>query len=198
MKRLSESFRELVFFCEPISKKDQERIINDDLSREKEFIKQALQSCLLAKQSIASNSYTFARPDGFFGVMLKTSEQIAKSQEKYEESAKEIKRVEEVRRQRLLKKEAKTVQRDRIAEKQKTQKNAMKRPSNKELETFEKDVSSKRQIGHKKLPVKGGKRQYKDKKYGFGGKKRGVKRNDKSSTGDDSGFNPKKNKMNFK
>jgi len=45
-------------------------------------------------------------------------------------------------------------------------------------------------VAGKKKPSSVGKRNFKDKKFGFGGKKRGGKKNDKKSADDVSGFKP--------
>lgn len=179
--------------------------IYDDTERELAFYKQSLDAAKQAKATLLKLKVPFSRPMDYFAEMVKSDEHMDRLKAKLLEEAANKKASEEAKRQRLLKKFGKQVQVATLQERAKQKR-----------ETLDKIKSLKRKRGgdltndddfqvaleeateeHKrdnKRSKPNGKRMAKDAKFGHGGKKRGMRKNDATSSADVSGYSNKKGK----
>ncbi|KAI9686161.1 MAG: rRNA-processing protein and EBNA1-binding protein ebp2 [Bathelium mastoideum] len=189
--------------------------VDDDLNRELAFYKQSLDAVNEARPKLKKEGIPFSRPTDYFAEMVKSDEHMGKIKQKLVDEAASRKAAAEARKQRDLKKFGKQVQiakqQERAKEKRETMDkiNVLKRKrqsagtdaaDESELfdvaledaaETDRKERDARRAAGAGKPNAK---RQKKNEKYGFGGKKRHAKHNDADSTNDVSGFSAKKMK----
>ncbi|KFY07541.1 hypothetical protein V492_07055 [Pseudogymnoascus sp. VKM F-4246] len=184
--------------------------VSDDLQRELAFYQQSLTAVKEARQLLKAEGAPFTRPTDFFAEMVKADEHMAKIKAKLVEAAAGKKASAEARKQRDLKKFGKQVQNAKLQERQKEKTKTMEKI---------KDLKRKRQDGDgptatnesdmfdvaldeaasskpegRDRSEKRNKRNKKDEKYGFGGKKRHAKSNDAHTTGDLTGFSSRKMK----
>lgn len=173
--------------------------------------RQALETVVSARKIIIAAKIPFSRPEGYFCEMIKTEEQMSNINKKKAEEKAAMKVAEDARKQRLNRKFGKKVQLERELEKQQRRSEDMKklnklrkRPQ-KQNDEFEIDVeeevegnyshstSKRSKLGEKHVSKK---RQARDEKYGFGGRKRGLKKNDKESANRDD-FDVARNRRPF-
>lgn len=193
---------------------------HDDFERETSFYQQALLSVNVFRQKVLSLGKVFRKPADFFADMFKNSTHMSKIKKIEEDKQEAAKKSTLAKQQRLNKKFGKQVQIEKIQERQKK-----KRDTIEKIESFKKkrrnapdstrsleddfDVqvggaednsapSQKRSGNKQSADAPNKKRQFKNEKYGFGGKKRGMKRNDAKSTNDTSSFSATRNKTPFK
>ncbi|KAJ2521049.1 RRNA processing protein [Coemansia sp. RSA 1939] len=185
----------------------------DDLDRELKFYQQALEAVTRAKVNIKEAGIPFSRPDDYFAEMVKSDSQMARIRQKLLDQQKSIQNSEEAKKQRQLRKYGKQIQQEKIKEREDKKKAALdkiaavkKRLRNANTgddDDFDIDVNSDDEVkpgsgfvGKSKngRPLPNKKRQIKNAKFGFGGKKRGLKKNTAASTDDMSGFSVKRNK----
>ncbi|KAJ1664719.1 RRNA processing protein [Coemansia sp. RSA 1813] len=187
----------------------------DDLDRELKFYQQALEAVTEAKDKIKKAGVPFSRPNDYFAEMVKSDSQMARIRQKLLDQKKSIQNAEEAKKQRQLRKYGKQIQQEKIKEREDKKKATLdkiaavkKRLRNGNAgddndEDFDINVDSddnsksgsafaKKDKNGRPLPSK--KRQLKNTKFGFGGKKRGLKRNTAESASDISGFSNKRNK----
>lgn len=155
----------------------------------------------------------FSRPEGYFCEMIKTTEHMSSIGRKKAEEKAAIKAAEDARKQRLNRKFGKKVQierelekRQRRSEETKKLNKLRKRPQQQDDEfgidvedeaedTREHSAPSKRpRLGEKQVSKK---RQARNEKYGFGGRKRDMKKNTKESTEKDE-FDVARNRRPFR
>lgn len=207
------SHNQTITSAEPVVIED----IDDDLNRELSFYKQSLDAVKDARAKLKKEGVPFTRPTDYFAEMVKSEEQMGKVKAKLVDEAARKKASADARRQRDLKKFGKAVQVAKLQERDRTKRDTMdkinslkrKRAGGADLNDKETDfdvaledaaVTEKKDRADRK--AKGeearqrGKRQKKDEKYGFGGKKRHAKSNDAKSSGDMSGFSAKRMKKN--
>ncbi|KAL6704270.1 rRNA-processing protein EBP2 [Coniothyrium glycines] len=186
--------------------------VEDDLGRELAFYKQCLSSVKDARGKLKKEGVSFSRPADYFAEMVKSDEHMGKIKQKLIDTAAGKKAAAEARKQRDLKKFGKQVQvaklQERAKEKRETmdQINQLKRKrqgaditATNEEDLFDvglKDDDAKptgrgRSDGGKTFNAK---RQKKDQKYGFGGKKRHAKSNDAQSSADGRDFSARRMK----
>ncbi|KAL2829990.1 eukaryotic rRNA processing protein EBP2-domain-containing protein [Aspergillus cavernicola] len=188
---------------------------NDDLNRELAFYKVAQSATLKARGLLKKEGISFTRPGDYFAEMVKTDEHMGKIKKKLYEEAAGKKAAAEARKQRDLKKFGKQVQVAKLQQRAKEKKESLEKIN--ELKKKRKADTSAPDAGgaddlfdvavedalqdnkHKRgrAPEAGGpsqKRQKKNEKFGFGGKKRFAKSGDAASTGDMRGFSAKKMK----
>jgi rRNA-processing protein EBP2 len=196
--------------------------IQDDLQRELAFYAQALEAAKIGRSALLKEGVPFTRPNDYFAEMVKSDGQMEKVKAKLVEEATNKKAAAEARKQRDLKKFGKQVQvakeqerakaKRETLEKIKTLKKKRAEGSASALGATEADdlfdVAVDNEIkAHDKRTASAGKkrpgapsgapnakRQKKDAKYGFGGKKRHSKSGDAVSSGDLSGFSVKRMK----
>ncbi|KKY21160.1 putative rrna processing protein [Phaeomoniella chlamydospora] len=196
---------------------------NDDLTRELEFYRVCQTAAREARSLLKKEKVPFTRPTDYFAEMVKSDEHMGKIKQKLYDEAARKKASSEARRQRDLKKFGKQVQvakeQERAKEKRETldKINQLKR-KRKGMDTgntreddndlFDIGVEDDGESGRpgKRRREGGGHgagsgdrkgkmaRTARDKKFGFGGKKRFSKSGDAASTGDLRGFSTKKMK----
>lgn len=184
--------------------------IYDDTERELAFYKQGLDAVKQARATLLKLNVPFSRPLDYFAEMVKLDEHMEKLKQKLLTEAANKKASEEAKKQRHLKKFGKQVQHATLQERAKQKKEALgkidqlkkrKRGTNEMLGDDEFDialedaVAGKTYEGPNKRAKVNGKRKAKDAKFGFGGKKRFLRKNDAQLSMDVSGFsNHKKQK----
>ncbi|KFY29685.1 hypothetical protein V494_08545 [Pseudogymnoascus sp. VKM F-4513 (FW-928)] len=184
--------------------------VSDDLQRELAFYQQSLTAVKEARQLLKAEGAPFTRPTDFFAEMVKADEHMAKIKAKLVEAAAGKKASAEARKQRDLKKFGKQVQNAKLQERQKEKTKTMEKikdlkrkrqdgggpTSTNESDMFDvalDEAASSKPEGRDRSE-KRNKRNKKDEKYGFGGKKRHAKSNDAHTTGDLTGFSSRKMK----
>jgi rRNA-processing protein EBP2 len=186
--------------------------VEDDLNRELAFYKQCLSSVKDARKKLKKEGVAFSRPADYFAEMVKSDEHMGKIKQKLIDAAAGKKAAAEARKQRDLKKFGKQVQVAKLQERAKEKKDTIekiqtlkrKRQGADITATHEEDLfdvaatadDSKsdrrgRGAGDKAFNAK---RQKKDTKYGFGGKKRYAKSNDAQSSADGRDFSARRMK----
>jgi len=192
--------------------------VSDDLQRELAFYSQSLDAVRRGRAKLRAEGVPFSRPKDYFAEMLKEDAHMEKVKAKLVEEASAKKAAAEARKLRDLKKFGKQVQVAKLQERQKQKRETLEKIKtlkrkrqesggdvgateadlfdvavDKELAGYNKSNKSSDRSG----PGRGGpnaKRQKKNEKYGFGGKKRHAKSGDAVSSSDLSGFDPKKMK----
>ncbi|KAL1852966.1 rRNA-processing protein EBP2 [Paecilomyces lecythidis] len=181
---------------------------DDDLNRELAFYKVCQSAAAQARSLLKKEGIPFTRPGDYFAEMVKNDEHMGKIKKKLYDEAAAKKAAADARRQRDLKKFGKQVQIAKLQQRQKEKRetlekiNSLKRkrgndgttgPANDEdlfdIALEEPGKDKKRSGGGPNL-----KRQKKNEKFGFGGKKRHHKSGDAVSSGDLSNFSSKKMK----
>ncbi|KAI0998646.1 hypothetical protein K3495_g9550 [Podosphaera aphanis] len=205
ISKLPFSEHQSITTSEPVSIPD----ISDDLNRELAFYAQCLSAVKVARQKLKEEGVPFSRPTDYFAEMVKADEQMLKIKAKLIDEAASKKASAEARKQRDLKKFGKQVQVAKLQERDKERKQTLDKikllkrkrqgaeaENSNEADMF--DVAVDEEIGsaHPSRKDSGGikKRQKKDGKFGFGGKKRFKKSGDALSSGDLRGFSTKKMK----
>ncbi|KAL4890245.1 eukaryotic rRNA processing protein EBP2-domain-containing protein [Aspergillus ambiguus] len=187
---------------------------NDDLARELAFYKVCQAAATSARSLLKKEGVPFTRPGDYFAEMVKTDEHMDKIKKKLYDEAAAKKAAADARKQRDLKKFGKQVQVAKLQQRAKEKKetlekiNALKKkrkadtsgPTEDSGDLFDVSIDDANQDGARKRSrptEKGGpsqKRQKKNEKYGFGGKKRHAKSGDALSSGDLRNFSVKKMK----
>ncbi|TGZ83020.1 eukaryotic rRNA processing [Ascodesmis nigricans] len=201
---------------DPLDIKD----IHDDLNRELAFYKQALDAAILGRKILKQEGVKIDRPDDYFAEMMKDDEHMGKVKGKLMEEAERKKRSADAKKQRDLKKFGKQVQVAKLQEREKAKKDTLekikvlkrKRAGNDigderednmfdvalDEQTQDKGKKGDRKRTRESTDASRGKRQKKDSKYGFGGKKKFSKSGDAISAGDiGDSFSHRKNKTGF-
>ncbi|KAH8174239.1 eukaryotic rRNA processing protein EBP2 domain-containing protein [Sarocladium implicatum] len=191
--------------------------ISDDLQRELAFYSQSLEAVRVGRAKLLAEGVPFSRPKDYFAEMVKEDAHMEKVKSKLVEEATNKKAAAEARKLRDLKKFGKQVQVAKLQERQKEKRETLEKIKNlkrKRQENNSGDIGTNEadlfDVGvDKELSNPSGrsgagrgagaggpnlKRQTKDKKYGFGGKKRHAKSGDAMSSGDLSGFDAKRMK----
>ncbi|ORX54708.1 Ebp2-domain-containing protein [Piromyces finnis] len=178
-----------------------DKTVHDDLKRELAFYEQGLAAALEGRKKYKELNKPFSRPDDYFAEMVKTDEQMSKIRQNMIEESESIKNAEAAKRQRDLRKYGKKVQTEKLLEKNKNKKmemekiNRLKRKrSDNNDDDFDVSLDFNDNDNKNNKPQKSKKRLAKDKKFGYGGKKRGSKQNTAESSADMSGFSHKKMK----
>ncbi|KAJ1966651.1 RRNA processing protein [Dispira parvispora] len=188
----------------------------DELKRELAFYTQAMDAINVGKQKVLDAGVAFTRPDDYFAEMVKSDDHMLRIRKKLLEESKSIKAGEDARRQRELKKFGKKIQNEKVRERQEQKARDMakikalkRKRSGSEFEGVddmfdvevtdddEGDTGRGHSSGRGKKEQNSGKkrsmnRAQRDRKYGFGGKKRFAKSNTAESTGDFEGRKLKK------
>ncbi|PSK42961.1 hypothetical protein B9Z65_6915 [Elsinoe australis] len=189
--------------------------IEDDLGRELAFYKQSLEAVTQARALLKKEGVPFSRPADYFAEMVKSDEHMGKIKKKLVDDAASKKASAEARKQRDLKKFGKQVQIAKLQERDKAKRDTLdkikmlkKKRSGASIgneqedsmfdvaleeaaETEKKDKAARRATSTGKPNPK---RQKKDAKFGYGGKKRFHKSNDAQSSADTRSFSVKKMK----
>ncbi|TVY84370.1 rRNA-processing protein EBP2 [Lachnellula suecica] len=181
--------------------------VSDDLNRELAFYAQSLSAAQEARKLLKAEGVLFTRPTDYFAEMVKADEHMAKIKAKLIDQAASKKASAEARKQRDLKKFGKQVQVAKLQERDKERKQTMDKikvlkrkrqgadtEATNEAEQFDVALEEETAKPSRKDRQGPNKRQKKDEKFGFGGKKRFSKSTDAQSSGDLKGFSSKKMK----
>merc|ERR1712156_974978 len=169
----------------------EEDVVHNDFKREMMFYRQAQAAVLEGLPRLHSMNIRTRRPDDYFAQMAKSDDHMNKIRAKLLEKEQGQQRAEKVAKLRELKKFGKKVQTEVQQKRLKQKKDMMD-----EMKKVRKgqagnlDFLDEGEAGANKKARSVGKRNFKDKKFGFGGKKRDVKKNDKKSADDVSSFRP--------
>ncbi|KAL3472977.1 eukaryotic rRNA processing protein EBP2-domain-containing protein [Aspergillus californicus] len=186
---------------------------NDDLNRELAFYKVAQSAAVQARGLLKKEGISFTRPGDYFAEMVKTDEHMGKIKKKLFDEAAGKKAAAEARKQRDLKKFGKQVQVAKLQQRAREKKESLEKIN--ELKKKRKtagpgaeaddlfDVAVEDAVGENssrkrgRAPETSGpgmKRQKKNDKFGFGGKKRHSKSGDAASSADLRSYSVKKMK----
>ncbi|RDA92281.1 hypothetical protein CP533_5485 [Ophiocordyceps camponoti-saundersi (nom. inval.)] len=185
--------------------------VSDDLQRELALYSQSLEAARYGRSKLLSEGVPFSRPTDYFAEMVKEDTHMEKVKAKLVQEASDKKAAAEARKLRDLKKFGKQVQVAKLQERQKAKRDTLEKiktlkrkrqesgsaTGTNEADIF--DVGVDNEIAkHSQRAARGNsnsgarkpnaKRQRKDEKYGFGGKKRNNKSGDAISSGDLSAF----------
>ncbi|KAF2489899.1 Ebp2-domain-containing protein [Lophium mytilinum] len=206
LSKMDFSEHQSVTTSEPVEITD----VEDDLNRELAFYKQSLSAVTEARKLLKKEGAAFSRPVDYFAEMVKSDEHMGKIKQKLIDSAASKKASADARRQRDLKKFGKQVQIAKLQERDKAKRETLdkisllkrKRQGQDLTKTNEEDLfdvtldETAKPSRSERKDAKDGrpnpKRQKKDEKHGFGGKKRFAKSNDAKSSADMSGFSNKR------
>ena len=182
--------------------------VHDDLQREVAFYNAALASVKRGRALLLEHKVPYARPADFFCEMIKSDEHMARIRDKLAFETQKMEAFEQRKRRDQQRKFAKEVHSNRLkerAEKKRETMNAIEDWRNTargragiddgdddEIQGLLKSGEKRRRGAGLQGPNK--KRQARDRKYGFGGPKRGAKRGDAKSLNDFSSFDPRKGK----
>lgn len=167
----------------------------NDFKREILFYRQAQTAVRDGVEKLKELGIPTKRPDDYFAEMAKTDEHMQKIRKHLAAKQEGQQKSERIRQLREQRKMSKIIQRETLEKKQ-----AEKTKMLKDLKAYRKGKlknldfldDDKKRGGGKRQPNK--KRQERNKKFGFGGKKKGIKRNTKDSAGDMRDFSMKKNR----
>ena len=167
----------------------------NDLDRELSFYRQSLAAAVRGRELVLAAKVSFSRPNDYFAEMVKTDEHMERVRQRLLDESASIKASEDAKRQRELKKYGKKIQTEKLFERQRNKRdmqekvNALKRKrqTGLDMDDDEFDVQLEEALGERKASQRtqrgpNKKRQYRDEKYGFGGKKRHNKSNTAEST----------------
>ncbi|KAF5103853.1 hypothetical protein D0Z03_000029 [Geotrichum reessii] len=186
---------------EPLVLKD----VFDDLERELAFYKQGLAAANLGRAKLMKEKVQFTRPTDYFAEMVKSDEHMDKLKQKLVEGETAKKAAQDARRQRELKKFGKQVQHAKLQERAKDKRETLdkikslkRKRSGNEITNDDFDIAIEEAAAETSERRGNGKpnarRQAKNAKYGSGGKKRFLRKNDAASSNDMSGFSNSKKK----
>ncbi|XP_072379395.1 probable rRNA-processing protein EBP2 homolog [Diabrotica undecimpunctata] len=164
----------------------------NDFKREMMFHRQAQAAILDSIPKLKDMGVLTKRPDDYFAEMAKTDAHMQKIREHLMTKQEQQKRSERVKQLRQQRKEGKMLQVQTKLQRQQEKKDMLaqvkkvRKGMSKDLDFLDgKNKSSARKMAEK--------RKMKDKKFGFGGKKKGMKRNTRDSAADITEFkNPGK------
>lgn len=180
--------------------------IYDDTERELAFYKQGLDAAKQGRAALSKLKVPFSRPMDYFAEMIKSDEHMDKLKSKLLTEAANKKASEEAKKQRHLKKFGKQVQNSTLQERAKQKRETLdkikslkKRGANElsnddDFQIALEEATREDRGGDNKRRKPNTKRLAKDSKYGFGGKKRGSRANDATSSADIGDFSSKKMK----
>jgi len=171
---------------------------NDDFTREMKFYRQAQASVLEGIGRLNKMHIITKRPEDYFAEMAKSDDHMKKVRSKLLEKKLGMERSEKIKKLRDQKKYGKKVQQEVLLKRQKE-----KREMLESVKKFRKGQIDKIEImgetverqgaGNKKEMFKPNqKREFKNKKFGFGGQKKRSKYNTADSSADISDFSAKK------
>ncbi|RWA14887.1 hypothetical protein EKO27_g182 [Xylaria grammica] len=189
----------------------------DDIKRELAFYAQALDAAKRGRTLLKAEGVPFSRPTDYFAEMVKDDGHMEKVKAKLIEEASAKKASAEARKLRDLKKFGKQVQVAKLQERQKAKRETLEKiktlkrkrseTGGGDLGTHEADLfdvgvdnelnkynKGLQRGGERGAGGPGAKRQKKNEKFGFGGKKKYSKSGDAASSADLSGFSVKRMK----
>ncbi|KAG8196756.1 hypothetical protein JTE90_014489 [Oedothorax gibbosus] len=178
---------------EPKGDKSNQTQPENDFKREMSFYNQALASVQKAFKRLKKRGIPTQRPDDYMAEMAKSDAHMVKVRKKLLNKQFVVERVEKVRAIREQKKQGKKIQREVIQQRKQEKKKMISA-----LKSTKKGKMGADKLLQPNKPVNKGKkgknREYRDSKYGYGGRKKGSKLNTAESSAEEkSSF-----KRNFK
>ena len=182
---------------------------HDDLHRESQFYTATQAAVLSGLQLLQQHRIPYLRPSDFYAEMVKPDAHMARVKDALIREKSRMDAVEGRKKEQTARKFAKQVQVNRVQEKQREKREnlqavARQRHSAKNSPSVLSEHSTLPGVDEAMADVKqrseakrSRKREAKEAKYGFGGKKRRVKSNDRDSVEDLSGFQGRDNKKMF-
>mmetsp|Transcript_40518 Transcript_40518/g.114769 ORF Transcript_40518/g.114769 Transcript_40518/m.114769 type:complete len:284 (+) Transcript_40518:107-958(+) len=180
--------------------------VEDDLQRELVFYTQALDAAKQAVEKFQGGDIKWLRPEDYYAEMVKSDAHMLRVKEQLNYETQKIDAAEERRKQRESKRFQKQLQAERTKEKaqekkrsidevskwrKQREKSGYKEGGEFELESFNrKPKKAGERLASSGFAQKSKKRQFKDSKFGFGGRKRLQKQNTAESTADMSSYRP--------
>jgi len=170
---------------------------DEDFEREDAFYDLTLDAVLKGQQLLRKHNVPIERPADYFAEMLKTDDHMAKIRDVMLKDQEKIERAERNKKTREMKKFGKQVQQEVLQERQKRKKAAMQMAARhgkslsdtKGLDDFDVTAINARNLRKERTGLgKNPKRIAKDKKFGFGGKKKMARKNTAESSANMSGF----------
>ncbi|BFY99457.1 hypothetical protein BsWGS_02497 [Bradybaena similaris] len=172
---------------------------NDDFHREMRFYRQAQATVLEGLARLAKLSIPTKRPEDYFAEMAKSDEHMKKVRAKLLEKKLSMERSEKAKKLRELRKYGKKVQQEVLQKRQKEKKDMLdtikkfRKGQIDKVDFLDETVQRQsKQVTDKKKFIPNKKREYKNKKFGFGGQKKRSKYNTADSAADVSGFRASK------
>jgi len=170
----------------------------NDFKREMAFYRQAQAAVLDAIPKLKAFGLPTKRPEDYFAEMAKTDDHMQKIREHLMQKQQQQQRSERVKQLRQQRKEGKMLQIQTKLKRQQEKKEMLdqvkkyRKGATKDLDFL--DPKKSKAISRKSLE----KRKQKNKKFGFGGKKKGMKTNTKESAADISEYRRQPSKNNNK
>ena len=172
--------------------------IHDDLERESVFHRRALEAVASARVQLGALGVPTRRPDDYYAEMVKNDAHMRKVKDKLLHEKRELEAKAERRREREAKRFGKQVQAERLKERKQQQKASMgllQRMKKRGSGVTADDVLAEEPNWGGSPAARGAnkgrgganasrRRAHKEAKFGFGGRKRGSKRNDAKSSSD--------------
>jgi len=171
--------------------KSEEKVLKDDFQREMHFYRQAQAAAKEALSQLQSLGIPTLRPEDYFAEMVKSDAHMQKVRKKLLEKKDRMILSEKAKKQRQYKKIGKKIQQDVLQKRQGEKKkmlqevDRMKKGKSEKLygdgdDPFDVSTGKKTDIGKK--------RKRKDEKFGFGGRKRKLKKNSVESSAEMTSF----------
>ncbi|XP_033115156.1 probable rRNA-processing protein EBP2 [Anneissia japonica] len=160
---------------------------DDDFQRELKFYHQAQAAVLKALPRLQNLGIPTKRPSDYFAEMVKTDDHMQKIKQKIISKKSSLEKSEKAKKLRDLKKYGKKVQHEVLQKRQKEKKEMIeavkkyRKGQNDKLDFLGIEGDSKTKSGFSKAKGPGQKRQFKNDKFGFGGRKKGQKQNTQDS-----------------
>uniref|UniRef100_H0WL98 EBNA1 binding protein 2 n=1 Tax=Otolemur garnettii TaxID=30611 RepID=H0WL98_OTOGA len=199
----------------PTSQNKAQRAVNpeDDFQREISFYRQAQAAVLAVLPRLHQLKIPTKRPTDYFAEMAKSDQQMQKIRQKLQTKQAAMEKSEKAKQLRALRKYGKKVQTEVLQKRQQEKAHMMNAIKKYQkgfsdkldfIEGDQKPISRDKKAGAKGQQVKkrlgvlgcwsalhSAKRRYKNQKFGFGGKKKGLKWNTRESYDDVSSFRAK-------
>jgi len=177
-----------------VSEADLKTIINDNLKQEMLFYKQSQTGTQQSIARLKSLNIPTARPEDYFAEMVKGDQHMKRVKEKLVSKQLTLERTEKVSKMRKMKKLGKKVQQEVLKKRADDKKNMLDsvkkmrkgKADQEDMDEFE--INSIEQETPKQKDGINRKRKAKDSKYGSGGKKKNVRKNDQESFKDVTSF----------
>ncbi|XP_059156511.1 probable rRNA-processing protein EBP2 [Physella acuta] len=190
---------------------DGDQLQNDDFNRELKFYRQAQATVLEGLARLAKLSVPTKRPEDYFAEMAKSDEHMKKVRSKLLEKKISMEKSEKAKKLREMKKYGKKVQVEVLQKRQKEKREMLesvkkfRKGQVDKLDIFDETIERQpkqqnqgKQIQGKQQFKPNKKREYKNKKFGFGGQKKRSKYNTAESSADLRDFSRGPGKRNFK
>eukprot|EP00968_Pinguiococcus_pyrenoidosus_P021372 scaffold2771_cov252-Pinguiococcus_pyrenoidosus.AAC.8 len=176
--------------------------VHDDLARELAFYELAVRAVKLGRQRLVELGVPFVRPADFFCEMVKSDAHMARIRDKLEFETQKMQAFEQRKERQQGRKYAKEKQNAKKEERARQKRDALAEiatmGTDGMLDEDEVDIDQPALKKRRKDGAGSAKRRAKDKKYGFGGRKKHAKRADRKSLNDMSDFDPKRGKASAK